>query len=154
MTACKLNRANVDFDARRIHGETKGGSKYDVPMTQRLHDRLLWYCAAAQDADEPLTSVFRPHRKPFTSPALHTAMTDARKRAGVTSHWGLHDLRRTAARNLYEHTKDLRKTQALLGHRTLWTTVWYLGNAATTLTAEDLEASTTNTNPKTERKHA
>lgn len=140
----ELSRANCDFDGRRINGTTKGGTKYDIPMTKRLHERLLWFCAAAQSATEPLTAVFRPHRKELTANALRSAMAAARVRTGLTSTWGLHDVRRTAARNLYNVTGDIRKVQSLLGHKMLWTTCWYLGNALQNLSADDLEAATGN----------
>ena len=143
MTAAKLTRANVDFDSGRITGKTKGGARYDVPMTKRLRDRLLWYCAAAQESSEPLSATFRVPRQQPNDQTIRSAMRAARARAGLSSRWGLHDLRRTAARALYERTRDIRKVQAFLGHKMLWTTCWYLGNGAIQLTGEDLEDSIT-----------
>jgi integrase len=137
-TALMLNREQCDFDNGRIGGITKGGSRYSLPMTKRLRDRLQWFCAAAADAQEPLHAAFRPFRKLMSTGALRKAMSVARREAGLTSCWGLHDLRRTAARAMYERTKDLRKVQSFLGHRMLWTTCWYLGNAIQ-LTSEDVE---------------
>lgn len=141
MTATKLTKANCNFDERRIVGTTKGGSKYDVPMTKRLYERLLWYCAAAEDANEPLTAIYRMPRQIPTEKSIRSAMREARKRIGVVATWGIHDLRRTAARKLYLQTGDIRKVQAFLGHKMLWTTCWYLGNAVQSLNQADLEAS-------------
>lgn len=147
-TAAKVTRANIDLDTNRITGTTKGGAKYDVPMTKRLRARLMWYCAAALDATEPLSAAFRMPRTPPAAETLRKAMHEARKRAGVTNVWGIQDLRRTAARRLYAATHDIRKVQAFLGHQMLYTTCWYLGNGLQTLTAEDLEAQP----PQPERK--
>jgi len=134
-----ITRANVDFDRNRIVGKTKGGTLYDVPMTERLKARLLWFCAAAQDAHEPLAAVFRSPRLAPTDNAVRAAMAQMRHAARLTSKWNVHDIRRTAARALYERTRDIRKVQAFLGHRMLWTTCWYLGNGQIQLEAKDLE---------------
>lgn len=153
--AVTLTRANCDFDNDRLTGKTKGGALYDLPMTRRLKDRLYWFCAAAADSQEPLTATFRPHRATFTLNSLRKAICEARARARVPSIWGMHDLRRTAARRLYAATRDIRKVQAFLGHRMLWTTCWYLGNGLQSLTAADLEEATTqNRTDSTERRFA
>lgn len=59
----------------------------------------------------------------------------------ITGKWTLHDLRRTAARELYDNTRDLRLVQALLGHANLAQSLWYLSDATHTLTADHLEQS-------------
>jgi integrase len=53
--------------------------------------------------------------------------------------WSMHDLRRTAARQLYDRTKDIRKVQRLLGHASPVATWWYIGNNGQPLTAAELE---------------
>ncbi len=153
-TIRQLTRTNCDLESRRITGKTKGGGRFDIPMTDRLYQRVLWHCAAANSADEPLTAVFRPGRKTITAGGMRSAMCLARNRAGITSKWGLHDLRRTAARKLYAATGDIRKVQAFLGHRMLWTTCWYLGSALQTLNAEDMEAATGRVDTGKEKKLA
>jgi integrase len=140
--ALEMTRENVDLDNQRITGKTKGGVNYDIPMTKRLHDRLLWYCAAAARSDEPLTAIFRPHRALLTQGGMRSAMAQARIAADLTTCWTLHDLRRTRARAIYAATGDIRKVQAFLGHRMLWTTCWYLGNGLQSLTHDDMERST------------
>jgi integrase len=45
---------------------------------------------------------------------------------GITRRIVPHDLRRTAAVGMLEATGDVRDVQALLGHRTLASTIWYL----------------------------
>lgn len=142
-TAARFSRANCDFDARAVMGVTKAQNTYRLPMTKRLYDRLLWFCAATRDPDASICQALDDDHKPLTSPRLFAALTKAKQRAGVVGAWALHDLRRTAARRLYDATGDIRKVQSFLGHKMLWTTCWYLGNAIQNLTAADLETSTT-----------
>ena len=52
----------------------------------------------------------------------------------------LHDLRRTAAVNIYKLTRDLTIVQSLLGHQSLPSTMWYLDHDLTTVEPSDLEA--------------
>jgi integrase len=144
--ALNLARAQCDFDGNRVIGKTKGGTMYDLPMTARLRERLLWFCAAAQNPNERLTAVYRTGRKPLTPAGLRSEVRAAKLKAGLGSvKWTLHDLRRTAARKLYAATGDIRKVQAMLGHKMLWTTCWYLGNAIQSVTAEDMEEATKRT---------
>jgi integrase len=152
-TALQLTKANCDFDNHRIMGTTKGGGKYDVPMTHRLREKLLWFAAATNSADEPLTAALRPDHQPMSLNALRTAISVGRKKAGLTSCWSMHDLRRTVARKLYVSTGDIRKVQSFLGHRMLWTTCWYLGNALQNLDSEMLEKALENKSVR-ERKEA
>jgi site-specific recombinase XerD len=65
----------------------------------------------------------------------------AKRRAGIETPWTLHDLRRAAARRVYERTHDVRKVQRLLSHKNLSTTMWYLGDAGAEIDAEDLETT-------------
>ena len=146
-TAAHFTRGNADFDRERVTGTTKGGAKYDVPMTSRLRERMLWWCAAAHDAREPLTAIYRVPRVEPTASTLRTAIRNARVRAGVKGIWGIHDLRRTAARRLYASTRDIRKVQAFLGHQMLYTTCWYLGNGIQHLQQSDLEQAAHPQNP-------
>jgi integrase len=48
------------------------------------------------------------------------------KQVGIAYRITPHDLRRTTAVNLYKTTRDVRDVQALLGHRSLQSTIWYL----------------------------
>jgi integrase len=48
------------------------------------------------------------------------------KTVGIKRKLTPHDFRRTTAVHLYEQTHDARDVQALLGHRSLGSTIWYL----------------------------
>jgi site-specific recombinase XerC len=135
--------ANCDFGRRLISGNTKSAAAFSMPMTQRLYEKLLWACAGARDAQEPLLTQFHTgQRKDYSYAALNEMLQTARKRAGLNTRWTLHDLRRTLAREVYDQTHDLRKVQRVLSHSSPTTTLWYLGNAATDLDATDIEACT------------
>jgi integrase len=112
---------------------------YLVPMTQRLYERLLFVCASTNDAQEPLLATFNRRRKKPGYGSVTNWLLEAKKRAGVTAPWGFHDLRRTAARALYERTHDLRKVQRLLSHANMQQSCWYLGASGIDLSPADLE---------------
>ena len=140
-TILSFTAANCNFETRMVSGRSKAYSSYTVPMTNRLYNRLLFACAGAQDAREPLLCQFNRQRKKPHYNSLTSALSRAKKLAKVTTPWGLHDLRRTAARALYERTGDIRKVQRLLGHAQPNQSWWYLGNAGIDLTSADLERS-------------
>ncbi len=101
--------------------------------------RLIQACAQANDDNEPLLCQWNRGRKRMHYNTLTSAIGRAKKAVGITKQWGLHDLRRTGARNLYERTKDVRKVQRFLGHSSLNQSFWYLGNAGVDLSSDDLE---------------
>jgi integrase len=139
---------NCNFENRTITGKTKGGSTYNVPMTQRLYERLLFACASAGDQREQLLAQYNVKTKRVGYTQISTLLWKAKRDAGVTRKWGLHDLRRTAARALYESTHDIRKVQRLMAHSGPMQTWWYLGNAGLELTHEEMETAGCGPKPK------
>lgn len=67
----------------------------------------------------PVTGHIHPHH-------LGRAFAALAKRCGITRRIRPHDLRRTTARDVYGITRDIRDVQAVLGHNTLTSTVWYM----------------------------
>ena len=57
---------------------------------------------------------------------LRTRFRALCKQAGITRRITPHDLRRTTAVAMYRATGDLRDAQAILGHKNLQSTLWYL----------------------------
>jgi site-specific recombinase XerC len=133
-----LCRHNLDFKEGVMRGKTKGGANYNVPMTARVRERLLWVAAQAEP-EEPLVAAISYRRGAQSVRDLDYHVRQAKRRAGVDSAWTLHDLRRSAARRVYERTRDVRKVQRVLSHKNLSTTMWYLGDGGTDVKVEDLE---------------
>jgi integrase len=135
-----ITAANCNFESRILSGKTKNTGMYLVPMTQRLYERLLFVCASTLETQEPLLATFNRKRKKPGYGSVSNWLTEAKKRAGVAAKsWGFHDLRRTAARALYERTHDLRKVQRLLSHANMQQSCWYLGASGIDLAPADLE---------------
>ena len=144
-TLLRLNLSNVNFERREITGRTKRSSTYNVPMTQRLYERLLWAAQGVRDRQQPLISQYkqRVDGSNYHPWYISQMLREAQKWAGMPkAGWTLHDLRRTAARRLYEATGDLRKVQRFLAHANPQMTLWYLGNMAVELLPEEVETIT------------
>jgi integrase len=137
-TIVRLTGENLDFQNRRIHGRTKRMHRFDVPMTTRLYERLLWVVGNMTDPKQNILAQFRENQKPYGIDALEVQLRRARERAKASS-WCFHDIRRTTARKLYDATKDIRKVQRFLGHAHLRTTFWYIGNQGIGLEASEIE---------------
>lgn len=138
-TIRQLTSENVDTEAGVMYGRTKGSSSYRVPMTVRLRSYIGTLIGRAAGPDEPLINQLNKGRTTPLQQTLNTALDRAQKAAAVPGGWSYHDLRRTAARRLYDRTHDIRKVQRLLSHANPAQTLWYLGNIPAELTAEDLE---------------
>lgn len=140
-TVCALRVDQLDFKNNLINGSTKNNRRFNVPMTSRLRERLLFAAYRAKEPSDTVLGLYRTNRKAFGRDALEVQLKRARVSAGLKTSWGFHDLRRTAARALYNETKDIRKVQRLLAHANVATTFWYLGNATIDLTGEEIERS-------------
>jgi site-specific recombinase XerC len=134
-----ITSSNCDFHHRIVHGKTKASSNYNCPMTQRLYERLLFVCAQALDSQEPLLAQFMRRRRKPDYYAISNWLLTHKKDLGIVTPWGLHDLRRSGARALYERTHDLRKVQRFLSHAHMAQSCWYMGDNGTDINPEDLE---------------
>ncbi|HUV70185.1 MAG TPA: tyrosine-type recombinase/integrase [Terracidiphilus sp.] len=134
----QFTNSNIDFDHGEVFGTTKGNSRYRVPMTSRLRE-ILSLIAPFAAKGEPLIATVGRDRRQVKACTLLWELKETQRKAGGPFEWSMHDLRRTAARQLYERSKDIRKVQRLLGHASPVATWWYIGNAATALDAADLE---------------
>jgi integrase len=142
----KMTNSNVDFDHNEVWGTTKNRAHYRIPMTQRLRELLAPICAFAGH-DETLIASVSLNRKPVKACTILWELKRTQQMGGQVMDWSMHDLRRTAARELYTRTKDIRKVQRLLGHASPVATWWYIGNAGQELLASELEPE-----PKKNRK--
>lgn len=131
-TAVRLGPEHYDQSQGVLRFKTKFGVAQALPVTQAVRV-LLDTC----DQSSPVPFVWqlpsaRPaRRKRWKGVAgwsinLRRELTRLRKRLGIEKRVVPHDLRRTTAVRMLEHTGDLRDVQSLLGHSTLQSTIWYL----------------------------
>ena len=107
-----------------------------MPMSPRLQALAV---VAAQRAlpGQPLIHALGIPASAYVSSYATRQLRDLQKAVG-SSHWGWHDLRRTAAQRLYEAGGDLRVVQSLLGHKSLNNTLVYLNAQRVVLTHGEL----------------
>jgi integrase len=134
--------SDLNFDSRIITVRTKGNRKQDkkvrlLPMTDPLlallrslkgqHPIFVFSYVAQRSFVNPQTGKqhVRGQRYPVTANYLREAVRRDWVRAGVNA--SFHDLRRTAARQVYDATGDIRAAQHFLGHNNVATTEGYLG---------------------------
>jgi integrase len=137
----KFSIRNCDFDMGEVVGVSKGWSTYRVPMTQRLRELLVGIAVLAKD-NEPFIQTVDNHHRAVNAGTLLWELRRTQRSLGLALPcWGLHDLRRTAARELYTRTGDIRKVQRLLGHTSPVCTWNYMGQIGLPLSAIDLEGT-------------
>ena len=130
-TAARLTPANYDYERRRLRFVTKHNARQTLPVTEEIRE-LIERC----DPNDPRPFVRQlwPARrrskrlKPESDgiDALRLHYWQLCKDLKFTRRITPHDLRRTAAVAMLELTRDVRDVQALLGHRNLPSTLWYL----------------------------
>lgn len=143
-TAAAICPNNYDSERREISFSTKYQNKLTLPVTAELAAMFKPY---TQDQTTPYISQMSP-RGHNTASSLSLAFNKLRKACGITKQLTSHDLRRTTAARVYDITKDLRKVQAVLGHKDLQTTLIYLDHHATPVDLSTLELA--KLNPPTE----
>lgn len=132
-TAARIAPHHYNMDTREIRFTTKCDARLTLPVTDEIAAmfqrcdmgstvsfvRQLW-CAEHKGGGR------RP--KPFTNDIseLRSQFRKHLSKLGITKRLIPHDLRRTAAVAMLEATGDIRDVQALLGHASLRSTIWYL----------------------------
>ena len=137
-TAYAVNSSNIVKG--RIRVKTKNHGSITVPLGVALQRMVSAAVAMATSSRQPLVEALGAPGGPHHAGAMHHRLKRAKERAGVTSVWSFHDLRRTAAQALYERSHDLRTVQSLLGHKQIGNTLRYLNAARVELTPEMLKA--------------
>jgi integrase len=140
-TAVRLAPEHYDPHRRKLTFTTKYGEKLTLPTTTEVEAMLddcdmrnptpfvrqLW--AGTRGDPSPRTQQIR---------LLHSFRL-LRLRLGIERRITPHDLRRTTAVAVYQHTRNVRKVQALLGHRNMNSTIWYLDHDLEPVEVELLE---------------
>jgi site-specific recombinase XerC len=140
-TAYDLRPEDVTADLREIRAMTKWDGSIAVPTTPRMRPLLT----AAVSRAAPGTSMVdalasrpvRSHVREHPDTTMRHRLKTLQKRLGL-SHWTWHDLRRTAAQQLYKGSGDLRKVQSLLGHKSIVATLHYLNAQRASIAEDDL----------------
>lgn len=132
-TAAALGPRHYNQDTTTLQFTTKKQAKVHLPVTDEIRE-LIEHCDLSVDVP-----FVRQLWKATTGPAmrkdtsvlnttmsLRATMRRALVEAGLPHTFIPHDLRRTTAVAMLEATHDLRDVQALLGHSSLQSTIWYL----------------------------
>lgn len=144
-TAQRLAPEHYDQQQRTLTFVTKLGEKLTLPVTADVAE-LIDQC----DPTNPVSFVrqlwleAKPHGHPVNphgtnGNTLNASFRALKLRLGITRKLTPHDLRRTAAVAMLRHTQDIRDVQALLGHRSLQSTVWYLDHDLRPVSRASLE---------------
>jgi len=130
-TVPRLGPNNYDPVKRELHFTTKMGERLTLPVTAEISD-LLAQCSMKSEAPFVQQLWMKGHTKgPAPKPGAQTnpfgkQFAKCRRELGIARKLTFHDFRRTTAVAMLEATRDIRDVQALLGHRTLKSTIWYL----------------------------
>jgi integrase len=132
-TAANLSSEHYDEEKGELRFTTKGGARLTLPVTEEIR-RILLNCRL----DSPVPFVrqlwAQHHSGGGNTPSLTSQDASTLRfqfrtlchRLEIAQRLIPHDLRRTAAVAMYTATGDLRDAQALLGHSSLRSTIWYL----------------------------
>jgi integrase len=130
-TAARIAPEHYNPTRATLSFSTKCGERLTLPVTDAIRE-LIETCDAHSSTPYVRQLWQRAHtrgRRPSDQgepTALNRLYNQLRRQVGITRQLTLHDLRRTTAVAMLEHTKDPRDVQALLGHRSLQATIWYL----------------------------
>ncbi len=139
-TAMQMSEDDWDADAKVLRFTTKHNALVVLPVTERIAEMLaMIHRYPHPDRATPYVARLggpnvRASPRASYRKKLIALQRDLGHKTGTS-----HDYRRSAARRLYDRTKDLRLVQALLGHASLETTLHYLYPQRMQLTAEQLE---------------
>ncbi len=148
-TAVRISGHHYDSHSRTIRFTSKGNTPQVLPVTEEIahmiapldHATLVpyvWQIRMREHPDKHHIDHLKPTRAEAT--AFRRELTAVRLKLGITRRIVPHDLRRTTAVAALRLTQDLRVVKALLGHKDLKTTLWYLDHDTETVTHETLEA--------------
>ena len=143
-TAVRLAAEHYDHRRRTLTFTTKCGEKLTLPTTAEI-ESLLDDCEM-RDPTSFVRQLWFKHRPWLrASSSRNQACALGRQfrillaQIGITRKLTLHDLRRTTAVAMYRYTRNIRAVQALLGHRNMQSTIWYLDHDLEPIEVDTLE---------------
>lgn len=132
MNECLLRWSEVNWDARMIEKQGKGGTRVRVPITDTIRE-ILWplrgrhetmvFTYVAKRSRKP-QGLVKGARYPITYSGLKSAWKRIRAVAKVTD-FRFHDYRHDFATKLLRETRNLKLVQKALNHRNIKTTIKY-----------------------------
>jgi len=122
--AMRLCPAMYDAQNNTVTFRTKGQDTNTLSVTDELRE-ILKAVEPGTDPNTPLIATLKPGGRCSRS-TIQKAGELLKARTGTNPQLRFHDLRRTLAVRVYDHTKDVRAVQQILGHRNLQTTCIYL----------------------------
>lgn len=127
-TASRVGPDDWSPERQEFRFETKFGTKQTLPATAEIAE-LIGKCS--MESQQSFVRQLWPRNNPETPAVVAAASLRQQygalaKRLNLDRGTRLHDLRRTTAVAVLKHTHDLRDVQAVLGHRSLVSTLWYL----------------------------
>jgi integrase len=146
-TTARLGPEHYNSAQQKLSFTTKMGERLTLPVTEEIAG-LIGLCN--MDDRTPFVKQLwalgaecrsGPNPKPDakTNP-FNNQFAALRRSVGITRRLTPHDFRRTTAVRMLEATGDVRDVQALLGHRSLQSTVWYLDHDLRPVSRDTLEA--------------
>ena len=146
-TAARLGPEHYDKTRNTLRFRTKYGAHLTLPITDEVR-AIIQTCDQKSHQSFVRQLQIRHHNKmgrPIDPAANAPLQLDKEYRkllaeAGITRRITPHDLRRTTAVSMLQATRDVRDVQALLGHRSLQSTVWYLDHDLRPVELTNLEA--------------
>jgi len=144
-TAIRIGPQHWNRQRGTLSFTTKCEERLTLPVTTEI-ETLIDQC----DPNDPLPFVcqlWREHSRTikrgghpstFRTNTLREQFTQLRNSLGLRR-VTLHDHRRTTAVAMLRHTHDVREVQALLGHKNLQSTFWYLDHDLRPIRRDTLE---------------
>lgn len=120
-----IDARDIDLDHGRLTVSVKGGRVQDVALEPELGAALLEH---TRGQPGPVFRSARGGGLGKRQVQLRFAMW--REKAGVEEEVTIHGLRHTFGTRLYRRTRDLRRVQVALGHRSVETSVRYVAAGA------------------------
>jgi len=121
-----LKTEDIDLDNDIIHViEGKGGKNRDIPISKKLHTRLLEYINQYRSKIESEYFFATSVSSSVTPRYVNLVIRDAVNKLGWKKKVSAHTLRHSFASNLVKHNVNLVKIQKLLGHSSLKVTSIY-----------------------------
>ena len=136
-TAERICPQHYDPEANQLTFRTKYGRSVTLPVSAPLRELFSLHAA---EPNVPYVVALNPRTRTGRRPAHHRSFRRLLLMVGIKRQLTFHDFRRTTAVRAYELTRDLRMVQALLGHKELAHTLYYLDHNTTPVSLATIEA--------------